>query len=488
MSIYPGKLDCNRSHSRLHTIRAIFIIGILLSAAIAQAQSPAVASYPEVGWLTRSTYCNPYFGIRLDLPDNLRIERIHLPVQLDGRHMLLAMHLWQLDRSADLFLSAFEDYAPNPAQRAARSRQRDAHAASLSTHGPKELRIHEHSLYRLNVVNPNGGSDAETSYYFAIRGWVLHVVILASDDDLVSSVTSAVEHLEFLDSTPPSCALDPAQLDASVPPNAIAVPASSAKSQPGAIAAPVKPAAPADPPASHEDPHIYYGPSLPTALVESTLREAPGNSIPSGEFSNAIFKDPEVGIRFHLPRGWRPMPAEEAYRVTELMRDPIADPDAGDRRRELFRACSRVLFSAADPASELISDVHPAVAIVAMPQGCIPDLVLPRPDDFAAAEDFANILARSLGAFLLRRGHIQQLTSGRSLFQLDGALPYQLPGEMLSRRLSLRVTATTSGRWLIFVCSVAASPAAQREIESRIFLTQPTQGFSAWANTTERTK
>lgn len=475
MPIFPGKLDCNRSHSRLHTMRIILLIGLCFGAAIARAQSVASPpQYPEIGWLTDSTYCNPYFGIRLNLPAGFRTERIYLPVQPNGRHMLLAMHLLQVDRSADIFLSAFEDNAPDSALRAARSRQQDARAASLTAHGPKQVHVHEHPLYRLNVTNLNGGSDAENNYYLAMRGWVLHFAIISSEQDLAAPISSAIEHLEFLDSVPHPCAPAPMSnqlADGNITNSARPM---SFTDMPAAIAGNATSSV------SPEAPRIYYGPSLPTALVESTLREAPGNSIPAGEFTRGVFSDPEVGVRFHLPRGWQPMSADDAYGVTELMRDPVSDPDAGDRRRALFRTCSRVLFSAADPATELVPEVHPAIAIAAMPQGCVPDLVLPaRTDDFSGAEDFGNLLARSLGAFLLHHGNIQELTSGRTLFQLDGALPYQAPGELLTRRFSLRVTATTSGPWLIFIYSIAANPAAQRELESRIFLTSHANAHSA---------
>ena len=82
-------------------------------------------------------------------------------------------------------------------------------------------------------------------------------------------------------------------------------------------------------------------------------------------------------MRAVLPRGWQALPRDQADRVTELMRDPMDDPEVSDRRRALFRACSRVLFAAADPATELIPDMHPALVIVAMPQGCVPDMVPP---------------------------------------------------------------------------------------------------------------
>ena len=170
-----------------------------------------------------------------------------------------------------------------------------------------------------------------------------------------------------------------------------------------------------------------------------------------------------------LPRGWQALPSDQADRVTELMRDPLDDPGVSDRRRALFRACSRVLFVAADPATELITDVHPALAIVAAPQGCVPDMAPPTAlDDPAAAANFATVLVRTLGVPLLRRANPERRAEGSLTFNLDGTLPYQLPGEKLSRRLGLRVAATPSGPWLILVFSVTPTPALQRDLDAHI--------------------
>lgn len=113
--------------------------------------------------------------------------------------------------------------------------------------------------------------------------------------------------------------------------------------------------------------------------------------------------------------------------------------------------------------------MHPGIALVAMAQGCVPDMVMPAgAEDHAASEELATVLARSLGVPLLTRGSARVNAQGGLTFDLDGTLPYQVPGEKLSRRLSLRVSATASGRWFIFVFSATSSPAAQRELESRI--------------------
>ena len=107
-------------------------------------------------------------------------------------------------------------------------------------------------------------------------------------------------------------------------------------------------------------------------------------------------------------------------------------------------------YPAAESSADPFSDVHPALVIAAMPQGCIPDLVIPATlEDRAASEEFAILLVRSLGVLQLERGRIyvsgEPGAPSRLTFRFDGELPYQLPGERLARRLSLRLSAAGSG-------------------------------------------
>lgn len=355
--------------------------------------------------------------------------------------MLFATRLQRLDRSADLLMSAFEDNSEKPAHLAAKARVQQAHQGRLASSTPHLFSVHGHEFYRIRITGDVPGFGNESSYYFALRGYVIHIAIITPEHDLAAGLESALEHLEFFEPGESACTTtDPA-------PSAMASPSH-------AELAPAR---------------RYYGPALPTDLVESTLLEAPGNSIPSGEFSHKTFTSPALGLRVELPPGWQALPTREASRVTELMRDPTNDPEHSDSRRALFRACSRVVFAAADSKTELMPEVHPGLAIVAMLQGCVPDLLLPAtPDDHAAAEDFATVLARSLGLPLLGRGSSHGDSEGHVSFDLDGTLPYQVPGEKLSRRVGLRVSTRSSGRWLIFVYSVTPTPAAQRELESHI--------------------
>jgi hypothetical protein len=441
----PGKLDCTRIGTYLCIlgVQILLFVTFLCSGGLAQSP-PSPPPYPEVAYLSRSSYCNPDLGFRLDLPVDFKFDPLYLPVQPHGRHMLLAMHMRRLDRSADLFISASEDPSADSAHTAARARLQQARHAGFEASGPNVISIHEHDIYRVRVSSDTQDLGDESSYYFQQRGLLVHVAVFSHEHEFSAALQSSIEHAQFREPGDSAC------VNSSPTPPATALNSDSVLSR------------------------LYYGPALPTDLVESTLRAAPGNTIPEGQFSQHTFDNPTLGVRVELPPGWQPIPTQEAYRVTELMRDPTTDPALTDRRRALFRACSRVLFTATDPKTELLPEVNPALAILATRQGCVPDLVPPATvDERAAAEEFATVLVRSLGAPELVRGSIHVNSDGPLVFNLDGGLPYKLPGEMLARRLSLHVSATSSGPWLIFIYSVTPSHAAQRELESHISIGEP---------------
>jgi hypothetical protein len=394
------------------------------------------------------------------MPDKFTVESIHLPVQQHGRHMLLAVHVQHLYRTADLFISAYEGTSENPALQAAKERYHQARDNHYHTSGAGPVSFHDHTFYRLRVDNDLQAPGDESSFFLTLRGYVLHFALFSVDHTLAAMIESAIEHIQFNEPGDSACTI-PTQ-----PTPTVAAMAAQASDN----AFPAQPDKPSAAPTADPPPeHLYYGPALPTDLVESTLRDTPGSSVPSGHFSRGTFVEPALGLRVVLPSGWSEMPNSEAYRVTDLMRDPTTDTEVADRRRSLFRACSRVIFTATDPETELISQVHPSLAVVAMPQGCIPDLILPAAlGDKAADEEFATVLVRSLGVLLLGRGSVRTAPDGHLTVNLDGTLPYQLPGEMLSRRLGLRVTASASGPWLVFVYAVAPNPAALHELESHV--------------------
>jgi hypothetical protein len=446
MISFPGKYDCTRL--RLPGGSLLFLtLAALFFCSFARAQSPLPPSYPEVARLGPSSYCNPYFGFRLSLPAELRSETMHMPVQQRDHHILLAWHLIKLDRSADVLISAFNDRSIDPVRRAAKARINEAHKHGLRASGPGTLRVNERELLTVHVVDAAiGGPGSESSFYFQSTGYLIHIAVLSHEPELIAALEKAIGHMDFMEPGEEACR--------------VSAPAAMANSS-VALTSP-----------SAE--RIYYGPALPTDLVDATLQQSLGESVPAGQFADGVFSNPALGLQIALPQGWQPLAAGDANRITELMRDPLTDPESWDRRRALFRSCARALFAAYDPGRELMPEVHPSFAIVALPRGCVPDLAPPEQlEDTTAMQEFAAVLLRSTGALLLERAKVRSDPSGRIVFHLDGTLPYYRPGERLARRLSLRLSSMASGPWVLLVYSVTEAPAAQRELESRIVIGNP---------------
>jgi hypothetical protein len=414
-------------------IQILLLFIIWHGAAFAQVASEG-AQYPEIARLGPSSYCNPYFGFRVHFPSEYRAERIHLPVQPHGRHVLLALHIERLYHEAELIVAATEDGKEDAAERAAKMHSREAHDHRKIPSGPHGTEIGGKKLYRVRVSEDGLEAAGEDSYFMEERGNVLHFAIYSHDPELSSALASLIHHMEFFEPGAEGCAADDA------------------------------------------GEHLFYGPALPTEMVDEMIRARPADRVPAGVVTGRTFRAPAMGVRVELPAHWQPLPAEESYRVIELMRDPTEDEESSDRRRVLFRSCARVLFAAHDPQTEIIPEVHPGLVVAAMPRGCVPDLIFPAStEDHEGTEEFANLCARSIGLNLLHHGRLLRNPSGRLIFHLDGALPYRVTGEPLLRRFSLRVSAAMQGRWVLFVYVVSPSPSAQREVESHIRFETPAQ-------------
>jgi hypothetical protein len=413
MQKYPGKLDCTRiGHCRC-TRGAQILLLVLAFAAPSRAQA---VPYPEIARLGSSSYCNPFFGFRMAMPSEMRLARYHLPVQPPGKHLLLAVSLSRLDRAADFYISAFEDRSPEAAHMAARVRLRQLYRAGANATAPAPLLIAGHKLFRVHAEGDAATGD-ESSYYLDARGWVVRFEIHAQQHGLEPDIAAAIEHLSFFDPAAPAaeCTSDP----------------------------------------------VYYGPALPTALVEETIERHPGERVPAGEFLRGTFQAPALGLQVQIPQRWRLLTREESEKLPELLAEPQPN-----RRHELLRACSRVLFGAIDPLVEPVSGVHPSLEAMAMPRGCVPDLVPPAPDaGREGATDFADVLLQSLGFKLSEQWRVH---AAPGAYGLDGFLPYHVPEEALARRLHLRVSVLPAGEHLLLFYSVTTSQIEQRSLEAGI--------------------
>lgn len=441
----PAKVDCTRiprvSCTGRRGILVLALVWFAVELAAAQAppgvahpappqnvpeSAPAMradpAKYPEIGRLQEGSYCNPFFGFRISLPLGLKLRRLHLPVQPASRHMLLALRYSHLDRPAEMYVTAFPDATPGAARLAAAAHRQELQQKGASGGELSEITVGGRMLQRLRAaINARDGN--ELNFYLESRGWVVRFEIHTLDRELEAALAAQVDRVEFAgkDGVESFCADGP----------------------------------------------LYYGPALPTELVAERIAQPPQRTVPEGEFQERTFTAPYLGLRVMLPERWQVLSPAERERLPELLAEPEKN-----RRHELLRACSRVLFGAYDPLVEPVSGVHPALAVSAMPLGCVPGLIPPSPS--AAPEilyDFGHALLDGLGLGAAGEWKMRPASGSYSLY---GAIPYRVPGEAMARRLTVRVSAAVRGEHLLLFYAVTTSPAGQRELDNHIRWSAPT--------------
>lgn len=389
------------------------LLGALLAACLLPPQARA-AEYPELARLGPAEYCNPYFGFRLPLPPAIHSERYYRPNPPEGRHMLLALNLWRLDHSAELFITSFEDATPDAAGLAAHARLKQQKQVYFSASMPPPIEVAGHKIYRLKAEGDAHLGYAST-WFVELRGSVVVISLHSREPGLEPAVAAAVEHMTFFAPGAEACAAG----------------------------------------------DLYYGPALPSALVEETIARAPGRSVPAGELQAGEYVAPALGLRVGMPPRWVPLSVEEREGLPELLAEP-----APSRRHQLLRACSRVLFAAVDPLVEPVSGVHPSLGLLALPRGCVPDLLPPPLDAGREAEmEFGDLLLLSLG---FAANDEWKLYHEGGLHHLDGVMPYHVPGEEMTRRLTVRVSVASRGDYLVLLYTVTTSPSEQRRLGEHI--------------------
>ena len=82
---------------------------------------------------------------------------------------------------------------------------------------------------------------------------------------------------------------------------------------------------------------LYMGPTVPTSLADSAVKDKPAlENIPLGGVSDGIYRNPDLGLQYEIPKGWDVSPAEAND-------DPPRDATAL-REHEFLHACSKTLL------------------------------------------------------------------------------------------------------------------------------------------------
>lgn len=276
---------------------------------------------PENGHLSNATYTSDYFGFSFDLPIAARGHLIMLPLMPEKQHALLALGFENANHSGTITVTAID---PRPGLEAMTQEQQQqqfnngASAGSPQQQTTLHYPIPDYLLRtgRFYSTVRHKGANYAAQYWTRIKNYNVKILVASNDQDFLRKSKHAMAAAHFY------CTQDDGTLTTT-------------------DGKPVKP---------EGDP--YTGPTVPTALANSAIKDKPAlENIPLGGVSGGVYRNPELGLQYEIPKGWDAYPAETND-------DPPRDATAL-REHEFLHACSKTLLRVAQRSS---SDANPAAA------------------------------------------------------------------------------------------------------------------------------
>jgi hypothetical protein len=431
----PVTLGINRG---LNTF--VFGLALLLCfAATMQAQCPAIDPdappkppspnatseelLPENGHLSNTTYTSDYFGFAFDLPIAAQGHLIMLPLMPERQHALLALGFENGSHSGTITITAMEPRpgleAPTPQQQ---QQEFNNWAAAGSPQPGRTLRypIPDYMLRttgRFYSSVRHKGENYAALYSTRIKNYNLKILVASNNQDFLQKSKHAIAAAHFY------CTQDDGTLTS-------------------ADGKPVKP---------EGDP--YMGPTVPTSLADAAVKAKPAlEDIPLGGVSGGVYRNPDLGLQYELPKGWDVSQAEGND-------DPPRDATAL-REHEFLHACSKTLLRIAQHASGDAAQqaTRPTIILRALDPSC---LVMRIPSSISDKNAVDNISAslEVLSEFG-KIGSDELVSISDHLFMVfHGTVASPAPNEELAQRLSQVIYATLHHE-VLFVWSLMAPTAA----------------------------
>ena len=275
---------------------------------------------PESGHLSNTTYTSDYFGFAFELPIAAQGHLIMLPLMPERQHALLALGFENARHAGTITITAIEPRpgleAPTPQQQ----QQEFNNWASSGSQPGRNLRypipdymLHNTGHFYYSVHHK--GENYAALYSARINNYNLRIQVASNDQDFLRKSKQALAAAHFY------CTQDDGRLTTT-------------------DGKPVKP-----------EGHPYTGPTVPTSLATAAVKDRPAlASIPPGGVSGGVYRNPDLGLQYEIPKGWEVSPPEGND-------DPPRDATAL-REHEFLHACSKTLLRIERRVSG--EDAHPA--------------------------------------------------------------------------------------------------------------------------------
>jgi len=399
----------------------------LLSGQAAPATPTAQQVYPDQGYLSSTCYANRYFGFAVNFPPEVKLEPVPQPVARDGRIQMLQL-AGPPPEYPTVSIVAFP----------LRSKPTVVDAKAILRKGlDQELMYGVEELHGLSKTTLAGhqfffyetrrGGDQHMALATDLEGYTVLAVVAAGDEKTVKQLEASLQHLNFI---PPARAREFAGTDA----------------------------------------QEYEGPAISSHRLAEFEADPPAHHIDAGRFSGNLYENRTLGFAYRIQAGWTLHPEGAVQPAIERSRRRNYDePWLGPGERELLKVCNRNLFSAwAKPAGsdgQLSYDDFGEVTVSAAPAACFPGIRFPASStDRQAIKDF--LLQFGLTHPIVRdMRDAKGFTSGGNVIVfLRGTVAFQVPGDELSRRLSIALAVTSRRGYLLTWFFAAPHDSELREL------------------------
>jgi len=418
---------------KLPGILSALLLSVLSCPVLLSAQGPPTALtpaaaqeiYPDQGYLSATRYASRFFGFVFDLPPDARLEPVPQPVARDGRIQMLQL-AGPPPTYAMVSIVAFS----------LRAKSLDAKVILQKAleqerfHGAEQLRglskatVAGHLFY---FYETRRGADQHMELASSLEGYVLVVTLAATNETTVKELESCFLHVTFL------------------------------------TAAKVREAA-------GPDAVEYEGPALSPHRLAQFQADPPANHIDGGKLSGSLYENHGLGFSYRIPQGWI-MESEGAVQpaIERSRRRDFEDPWMGAGERDLMKVCNRTLFSAwakrpgAD--GQLSYDEFGEITVSAVPLACFPGMKFPASTtDRRTAQDFLLQFGMTHPVVRDMRDAKVFTSGGNLVVFLHGTVGFQVPGDELSRRLSIAMTVTSRHGYLVTWFFAAPHDSELREL------------------------
>ena len=389
------------------------ICPLLSGQAVPASSTPAAVpeTYPDQGYLSPTRYINRYFGFAFDLPPDMRLEPIPQPVARDDRVQIL-----QLGGPPPAYPSVAIFAFPLRAKPSTDAKvvlrkglDQELFYGVEELHGLSKTMLDGHQFY---FYETRRGADQHMALATNLEGYVVVVKLAANSEKAVKELESSFQHVAFI---APEKAQEYAGADA----------------------------------------WEYEGPAISSHRLAQLQADPPVKHIDPGKFTGNVYENQSLGLHYRVRPGWI-LESEGAVQpaIERSRKSDVDQPWIGTGEQELMKICNRTLFSAwakrPGTSGQLSYDDFGEVTVSAISTACFPGMRFPdKVADKRSIEDF--LLQFGLTHPVLRDMRDAKAFSagGSVVVYLHGTVAFQVPGDELSRRLSISLAVTSRRGYLL---------------------------------------